>query len=355
MLQPLRIPGSYFWSEWQDHIGLPGNSFLFTSKSGNAVIDPLPVDERTLQQIEQLGGVAKIIVTPAAYQRDAQALSERFGAPVTTNVAHDEEIFPGMFAIKLNDQEHPGAFAVNIPELRVVLAGSCVLGTPAGALSMFPESAYADVTKAALGLRRILRAYPQALLVGQGQSLFTGAYEAMYQLLYSQAGAYVHRINIDELDFRDGRDEHDEQPQTYQCRDAEVGLAIGARKLGYRVSTLEPGHRFCPLHSHAREEELFFVLEGTPSVRTLKQTVQCRPGDFIALPVGETGTHQLINEGDAPATIILLARNEFPEVCYYPDSDKLLVDLEEPLINGRSSMMVHAGPDLDYFDGEPNL
>jgi uncharacterized cupin superfamily protein len=138
----------------------------------------------------------------------------------------------------------------------------------------------------------------------------------------------------------------------FACLDAEVGFLIGARKLGYRVSTLPPGRRFCPLHSHAREEELFFVLEGEPSVRTLSGTLRCRKGDFVALPVGESGTHQLLNESDAPATILLLGRIEETEACYYPDSDKLLLDTEVPIAAGRPFMMVKGSPDLDYFEGE---
>jgi uncharacterized cupin superfamily protein len=182
--------------------------------------------------------------------------------------------------------------------------------------------------------------------------LFGNASVAFYRLLYERAGAEIHRINLDELDFRDERDEREAQPSIYHCLDAEVGFAIGARKLGYRVSTLEPGQCFCPLHSHAREEELFFVLDGEPSVRMLSGTIRCRKGDFIALPVGVTGTHQLVNESDASATVLLLARNEDVEACYYPDSDKLLVDTPAPLHDEQTSIMVRGSPQLDYFDGE---
>jgi uncharacterized cupin superfamily protein len=214
------------------------------------------------------------------------------------------------------------------------------------------EHEYANARKAGLGLRRILRENPESLLVGRGQSLFAGAYAALYRLLYARVGAEVHQINVADLDFRDERDENESQPERYNCLDAEVGFAIGARKLGYRVSTLEPGHSFCPLHNHAREEELFFVLEGEPSIRTLSGTIKCRKGDFVAFPVGESGTHELFNESDAPATVLLLARSEAVDSCYYPDSDKLLIDAEAPIAGGRRSMLVRGSPELDYFDGE---
>ena len=118
------------------------------------------------------------------------------------------------------------------------------------------------------------------------------------------------------------------------------------------MSTLDPGDRFCPLHGHAREEELFYVIDGEPSVRMLDGTIRCRAGDFVALPTGESGTHQLLNESAAPATVMLLARNEDVEICYYPDSDKLLVDAAEPLTRQRNRLLVKGSPELDYYHGE---
>ena len=69
-------------------------------------------------------------------------------------------------------------------------------------------------------------------------------------------------------------------------------------------------------------------------------------------PARESGTNKLLNESDAPATILLLGRVEETEACYYPDSDKLLLDTEVPIAAGRLSMIVKGSPDLDYFEGE---
>ncbi len=351
MLQQLSIPNAYFWSRWDEKLSLPANAYLFVLDGGNVVINPLSCDEPTHRRIASLGGIAMIVPLTPGHASDAAALAERYSA-VTVEPAHERELCPGMMAICLQHQSRDDEFAVHIPAHRTVVVGDTLVGAPAGSLSLLPDDAYADVPAAALGLRRILRTNLDALLVGHGQSIFTGAYDAVYRLLHSRAGASIHRINVDELDFYDERDEREPQPVRYQCRDAEVGFVIGARKLGYRVSTLEPGHAFCPLHSHAREEELFFVLDGEPSVRTLSGTVRCRKGDFIALPVGVSGTHQLLNESGAPATVLLLARTEETDACYYPDSDKVLVDTEVSIVGDSRSIMVRATPQLDYFDGE---
>ncbi len=352
MLEPLSIPDAYVWSQRQQGGSLLSNSYYFSAEAGNTVIDPQPFDESAHRQFETLGGIAKILATTARYDRDSQALAERYGAAIVREPRDQEEVAPGMIAIMLHDQRSEREFAVSIPACRTVVVGDSILGTPAGSLSLHADREYADVRKAALGLRRILRTNPQTLLVGLGQSILSGAYAAVYRLLYARAGAEVHRINVEELDFHGERDERDTQPAQYQCLDAEVGFAIGARQLGYRVSKLAPGQRFCPLHAHAREEEMFFVLDGEPSVRTLAGTVRCRKGDFVALPVGVSGTHQLLNESEAPATVLLLGLTEETEACYYPDSDKLLVGFETPIVKDRDTIIVRASPEREYFDGE---
>jgi uncharacterized cupin superfamily protein len=352
MLQRLHLPDAYFWSASFEPQPLIANSYLFVTETGNVVVDPVLPDEAGYAQIERLGGVSSVIVMSPDRRNAAQAFASRYGATVLAAPRHREKLFDGAIAIRLENQKREREFAVAMPGLRTALVGDCLFGSPAGALSRGSTADYADPHKAALGLRRILAVNPEVLLVSYGQSLFANAYASLYELLYTLAGADVHRINVRDLDFRDERDEGEVQPSHFYCLDAEVGFAIGARKLGYRVSTLEPGQRFCPLHSHAREEEMFFVLDGEPSVRTLSGTVRCRKGDFIALPVGTTGTHQLLNESHAPVTVLLLARNEDVEACYYPDSDKLLVDTEAPLVDQRRSIMVRGSPGLDYFDGE---
>ena len=346
-----RIPG-LFWYARRTPGALSENCYVFVTAAGNVLVDPLPFDDATYAALERFGGIERVVVLSAGRQAAARKIAERYGVRLIGAAQHRETLFEGAKAIALHDQRRAGEFAIGIPAQQVVVAGGSVVGSPAGALSLPKDDEYADGRKAALGLRRILREDPETLLVALGEPIFSGAYDALYHALYARAGAEVHRINLDELEFRDERAEHVQQPERYHVFDGEVGFVIGARKLGYRVSTLPPGHYFCPLHAHAREEEMFFVLAGEPSIRTLAGTVRCRKGDFIAFPVGESGAHQLLNESDSPATVLLLARTETFEICYYPDSDKLLVDMATSLKGGRRSMLLAATPELDYFDGE---
>ncbi|MBV8726806.1 MAG: cupin domain-containing protein, partial [Candidatus Eremiobacteraeota bacterium] len=177
------------------------------------------------------------------------------------------------------------------------------------------------------------------LLVGDGTNIYSGATEALYAVLRERGGPEVNRINVDELTF-----EPYKGPGDYHCLEAEVGYWIGAQKLGYCVVTLPPGAKVCPLHNHAQSEELFFVLEGRPSIRTLGVTFECRRGDFIAFPTGPSGTHQLLNDSNEDATVLLLGLEVRDEVCFYPDSNKVLIDPDR--------LILRAAPVLDYYDGE---
>lgn len=348
VFQPLAAPGIFVASQSAPGEALLHNGYLVKRESGNVLIDPPASDEHLVADIERLGGISTIVTLARERSAHAASYAERFDAKIVEDLVHREEIFPDAKAVALPNQGASGTFAIALSAERVVFAGDALVGTPAGGLSL-PSTLNGEAARrAALGLRAILRQNPKRILVSRGQPVYADAFAILYRLLYDVAGAEVHRINVDELDGYERTD----RPEIDRSIDAEVGFEIGAKGLGYRVNTLLPGQRFCPLHGHAAEEELFFVLDGNPSMRMLNGTIRCRKGDFVALPVGETGTHQLLNESDAPATVLLLARTEMPEICYYPDSDKVLVDTATPFIAGDASRIVRASPSLEYFDGE---
>ncbi len=351
-MQTLAISGLHAWSRWQPDRTMSFTSHLLVREGENVAFDPLPTDAADEEQIEALGGVAVILLTNRDHERGAAAMRERFGARILASRAEAElfslrvddvfdegELMPGITAIALAGAKTPGEVAFFLADCGVAVLGDAILGDPAGALSFLPDAKLADPHALALSLRQLWALQPRALLLGDGVSLFAGVDEAMGTLLETRGGPAVNRINLDEMNW----ETFDDLDGRYRCDIAEIGLLIGARKLGYRAVRLPPGARFCPLHAHDREEEVFFVLEGEPSVRTLRGTVQLNAGDVIAFPVGDRGAHQVLNESDAPATLILLGMDEEDEVAYYPDSQK--VGLRRRGLRMRVDR-------LDYYDGE---
>ena len=332
------------WSSWQPDRGMNFNSYLFERGDGCVAVDPLPLDDASMETIAQMGGVQTIVITNPDHVRASSALRERFDSRVIDAANDGEEVFPGAYAVAI-PYGKTDEIALHLRAAGAAVVGDAIIGSPAGALSLLPDEKLRDPQRVPFALRRLWALQLETLLLCDGQPIFHGADAAIGALLEARAGSEIFRINADELKY-----EFDAEPAEYAVYDGEVGLLIGARKLGYRLAKIPPGKAFCPLHWHVASEEFFYVLEGTPSLRMLHSTLQCRPGDFIAFPTGERGVHQLRNDSSEPC-LVLLVGIEDPamdmEACFYPDSDK--VGLWSPA--GRLRM-VRASPDLDYYDGE---
>ncbi|WP_410967452.1 cupin domain-containing protein, partial [Salmonella sp. SAL4456] len=64
------------------------------------------------------------------------------------------------------------------------------------------------------------------------------------------------------------------------------GHPFGADILGASLRELQPGSAGSALHMHYGVEEMFFVLTGTPTVRTPEGEEQLSPGDVVYFPEG---------------------------------------------------------------------
>jgi uncharacterized cupin superfamily protein len=354
-VQLLKIPGLSMWSVWQPDRNVFFNSFFVRRPEGNALVDPLAASDESVERIVAMGGVALIIVTNRDHERKARDFAARFGAkiaasavdgpllsgPVDIALRHGDEPVSGCRVIAMQGLKSPGEIALHLAREKTAIVGDALWGDPAGAVRLLPDEKLLDPAAAVSSIRKLWALKLETLLVGDGACLFGDADRIIGEYLQSRADFYVNRINLDEIepamvDHRHGN---------YRSTLYEAGLPIGARRLGYQFVTLEPGTWFCPMHSHVLEEEMFLVWDGRPTIRTPRGSYVCRRGDVIAFPVGDAGTHQLLNESDAPCTVFLLGNAEPDEVAHYPDSNKILV-------RAMNRLLVRASPRLDYFDGE---
>ncbi len=108
---------------------------------------------------------------------------------------------------------------------------------------------------------------------------------------------------------------------------APVGAQAGARELAANVYELDPGAVGSPLHVHHANEELLFVLAGTPSLRGPDGTQLLAPGAVIAFPRGQPGAHSLVNRTDTPVRYLVVSTTNCPDVVEYPDTGATLVVL----------------------------
>jgi uncharacterized cupin superfamily protein/glyoxylase-like metal-dependent hydrolase (beta-lactamase superfamily II) len=350
-MQPTIVPGVYTYARWQADRSMYFNSWFVEGDGRNMIVDPLEADAGDLAFLDARG-VHAVVITNRDHERAAAFFAERYNAPViaalpdanemsvtvTQTVAHGDEIF-GWRVIGFDGFKTPGEFALFDRATQSAITGDAFWGVPAGAVKLMPEDKLAEPARAALSARQLLAVWVKHLLVGDGMPVYHRASEALLEMLDARRDVLTHRVNLDELEFR-----VEDGPGAYTGSVAEVGKLIGAEKLGYALGVIERGEVYCPSHWHTREEEVFVIWAGTPTLRTPQGEYVLRPGDVVAFPTGVTGDHKIWNDTDAPCLILMFANIDAGDVCVYPDSKKLLVEALDTIVRSE--------PRLDYFDGE---
>lgn len=126
-------------------------------------------------------------------------------------------------------------------------------------------------------------------------------------------------VNIEELKL-----ERFTKGDRFEWTGAKVGPLLGARDLGYSYDIVPPGKRACPFHSHRAEEEMFFIVRGSGTLRYGDETRKIRAGDIICCPTGGPETaHQIVNDSDAELAYLSISTMMPAEICEYPDSKKI--------------------------------
>lgn len=351
------VDGVFMWSRWQPDRSVFFNSF-FVKGEENVIVDPLPLDEAGCRAIENQGGATWVVITTSDHERDAETVAKRFGAKLAAPRAD----VPGMRAyvdvaledgdtagrtrvVQLLGMKTAGEVALFIEDCKTVIVGDALWGDPPGALRMVPDAKLGNPQEAVLSLRRLWALEPETILVGDGQPIFAGAACAIQRFLEARDDVLIYKINLDELTHWKTR----KGPGRHERRQAEVGLLIGARKLGYQVFDVAPGHFATAMHAHSEEEELYVVFEGSGTIRFPFGEYPVRKGDMIALPVGRQATHRLQNTGKTNLVVLALANNAADDCVYYPDSDKLLVarHVMPRMVSGNR------GADMGTWEGEP--
>lgn len=153
-------------------------------------------------------------------------------------------------------------------------------------------------------------------------------------------------VNLDELEL-----ESFEKGSKFAARFKRIGPLVGAKDLGYSYDVVAPGKASCPFHSHRAEEEMFFVVRGTGTLRYGAERRRIRAGDVICCPTGGPETaHQIINDSDADLAYLSVSTMMPAEVCEYPDSKKIGAFGGEK--DSRVRHMTRAGAAVDYWKDE---
>lgn len=154
------------------------------------------------------------------------------------------------------------------------------------------------------------------------------------------------RPNAFEADFSGAYEDGD--PPGYHCAEVPFGKAVGGEELTVRLFELPAGQTLCPYH-YEYVEEWLLVMTGEVQVRTPAGAAAARAGDVVCFAAGPDGAHQVWNDSDAPARVVMFSSAAVPSVCVYPDSGKVGVWTSDERDNW---MFRGADAHLQYYDGE---
>ena len=352
-MKQLMFSDIYSWSIFSELRQLDFNGHLWVRPEGNILIDPVPMIDSDLEQLAALGGAELIVITNCDHEREAEKFREITGAQISVHeadadalstkidrsLADQEEIVPGLTAIRLKYGKSDGEIAIYFSEQGIVLAGDLIVGAPMGHLSLLMDEKLDDPAKAALEIRKILALSFDTVLVGDGHSILRDGRRQLAECLERRNDIYINRINLNEIEW-----EKRDVPPPYDFMDKDIDTLIGARGLGYRLIRLEPGNASYPMHLHNFGEEMFYVMEGSCTLKTPRGNHTVAQDDFIAFPPGQAGAHKFVNDGETSCTLLAVGIQLPHDVSEYPDSDKIF-----PYVAGR---IFRKSEHLSYWDGE---
>jgi uncharacterized cupin superfamily protein len=156
------------------------------------------------------------------------------------------------------------------------------------------------------------------------------------------------KINLAEIAI-----EHRSSPKgKFELQRQHVSLALGGVKdcgpwggghpFDVELTTLPPGKRNYPLHSHAAQWEHYIFLTGCGVVHTDGgRTEPVGPGDHVICPPGDA--HQIENTGNEPLVFYVIADHHPADVTSYPNTGKRQLKPEYRIVRTEEA---------DYHDGE---
>ena len=190
----------YTWSVFSEEKKLNFNGYFISTQHalfGNVVIDPPPVSDLDLAQMETLGSVQQILITNRNHIRWSRELQEKFDAEIRMNSADaqsedmisehnfgDGDMLAGFLkAVVIPDNKSPGETALYWEEKKILFLGDALIGKPPGEVSLLPPEKYADIEKARAGIKVLDPLNFNSVLMGDGEPILTGGKKAIVRFL----------------------------------------------------------------------------------------------------------------------------------------------------------------------------
>ena len=115
-----------------------------------------------------------------------------------------------------------------------------------------------------------------------------------------------------------------------QRQKRQLGELFGLRNFGVNLTSLGPGAISSLRHSHTRQDEFVYIVQGRPSLHTDEGRLQLSPGMCVGFMAGTGNAHHLHNETEDEVLYLEIGDRTPGDEVNYPDDDVQIV-----LIDGK--------------------
>ncbi len=99
-----------------------------------------------------------------------------------------------------------------------------------------------------------------------------------------------------------------------------LGDFFGLKNFGVNLTRIAPGGETALMHSHSRQDELVYVLEGEPVLVTESGETPLAPGMCAGFPAGGSA-HHIVNRSGKDAVILEIGDRPEGDEGRYPQDD----------------------------------
>ena len=100
-----------------------------------------------------------------------------------------------------------------------------------------------------------------------------------------------------------------------------LGDVFGLTNFGVNLTTLAPNAVSALRHSHSRQDEFLYVLQGHPTLHTDEGMTRLAPGMCAGFKAGSGNAHRLINETGEEVVYLEIGDRIAGDEGSYPDDD----------------------------------
>jgi glyoxylase-like metal-dependent hydrolase (beta-lactamase superfamily II) len=191
------VSGIFTWPWFSAPHGYNFNGYLIADQGGNICVDPVEPDPDTVAEVTRRGA-ARIILTNRNHVRAANRIRAVTGARTAIHPADagyarsqgaelDDDLRAGEkigpLTVVAVPGKSPGEIALHWPERRILIVGDAIIGNPPGSCALLRERVLDDPPRLRNSVRELLALEFDTLLMGDGESILSGAARKLHQLI----------------------------------------------------------------------------------------------------------------------------------------------------------------------------